>query len=218
MQQLLISWLLIGVLLLPADRVGLLQALMGLPGIVLMLWGGANADRTDPRRLLMMVYAIAPIFPVMLIAIVSTSQLAVWSVTLWGLGMSIVMSYSTPAQQAILNRVASGQLQQAISAATAAGFIVQMIGLSLAGQMDRIGISTVLWCQGGCLLVSAWMIRRLAPMPPSPKLIQASAWQTVRAGVHAAIANRTIMHILIINFVSTIFNAGAFMTAFPLHR
>ena len=33
MQQLLVSWLLIGVLLLPADRVGLLQALMGLPGI-----------------------------------------------------------------------------------------------------------------------------------------------------------------------------------------
>ena len=56
MQQLLVSWLLIGVLLLPADQVGPLQALIGVPGIFLMLWGGASADRADPRSLLVRVY------------------------------------------------------------------------------------------------------------------------------------------------------------------
>ncbi|MBT4493886.1 MAG: hypothetical protein HOC70_11635, partial [Gammaproteobacteria bacterium] len=39
MQQLLISWLLVGILVLPATQVGMIQALIGLPGIVLMLWG-----------------------------------------------------------------------------------------------------------------------------------------------------------------------------------
>ena len=51
MQHLLLSWILVGVLLLPADRVGVLQAIMGLPGVLLMLWGGASADRRDPRHL-----------------------------------------------------------------------------------------------------------------------------------------------------------------------
>ncbi|HKI73446.1 MAG TPA: hypothetical protein VJ998_02320, partial [Pseudomonadales bacterium] len=59
MQQLLISWLLVGILLLPAGRVGTTQAIIGIPGIFLMLWGGASADRSDPRGLLVTVYSIA---------------------------------------------------------------------------------------------------------------------------------------------------------------
>ena len=49
MQQLLVSWILIGILLLPADQVGFIQALIGVPGILVMLIGGASADRVDAR-------------------------------------------------------------------------------------------------------------------------------------------------------------------------
>ena len=63
MQQLLVSWLLVGILLLPGDSVGLVQGAIGIPGIALMLWGGASADRTDPRSLLMRVYLVAPLVP-----------------------------------------------------------------------------------------------------------------------------------------------------------
>ena len=48
MQQLIISWLLVGVLVLPGDEVGLVQAAIGIPGLFLMLWGGASADNRDP--------------------------------------------------------------------------------------------------------------------------------------------------------------------------
>ena len=50
MQQLLLSWILIGILDLPADQVGVIQALIGLPGIVLMLMGGASADQQTPAN------------------------------------------------------------------------------------------------------------------------------------------------------------------------
>ena len=46
MQQLLLSWILIGILKLPADQVGLIQAVIGLPGVFVMLAGGASADRS----------------------------------------------------------------------------------------------------------------------------------------------------------------------------
>ena len=108
MQQLLVSWILIGILSLPADQVGLIQALVGVPGIVLMLLGGASADRVDARSLLIKVYLTAPILPLYLVYVEQTGGLSLLTVTLFGLGMSVVSSYSLPAQQALLNRV-SGQ-------------------------------------------------------------------------------------------------------------
>jgi predicted MFS family arabinose efflux permease len=216
MQQLLVSWLLIGVLLLPADQVGPLQALIGIPGIFLMLWGGASADRADPRTLLIRVYAFSPVLPLFLIAVDQVNAISVIAVSLWGLGMSVVTSFSMPAQQAILNRVSGAALQQGVSASTAVGFLVQMGGLMLAGQMDRIGLSSVLIVQAVCLAVGALAIRRISPAPPpqssGPK---ETALQTIAAGFRATLENRAIFQVLTINFASSIFNAGAFMTVFP---
>jgi predicted MFS family arabinose efflux permease len=216
MQQLLVSWLLIGVLLLPADQVGPLQALIGVPGIFLMLWGGASADRADPRTLLIRVYALSPLLPLFLIAVDQVNALSVIAVALWGLGMSVVTSFSMPAQQAILNRVSGAALQQGVSASTAVGFLVQMGGLMLAGQMDRIGLSAVLVVQAVCLAVGALAIRRISPAaPPESAGPKASALKTIAAGFRATLENRVIFQILTINFASSIFNAGAFMTVFP---
>ena len=154
-----------GVLQLAANKVGLLQALMGLPGIFLMLWGGASADRADPKALLIRCYALAPLLPLFLIAVDQSIGVTVWTVALWGLGMSVLMSFTQPAQQAILNRVAGRQIQQAVSAATAAGFIVQITGLMLAGQMETIGLSLVLFIQAICLGLGAFAVRKIASAP-----------------------------------------------------
>lgn len=214
MQYLLISWLLIGVLLLPADRVGMIQAIMGIPGIFLMLWGGASADRTDPRSLLVRVYAVAPVLPLFLLVVDQGQWLNVWTVALWGLGMSVITSFSSPAQQAILNRVSGSDLQKGIAASTAVMFLVQMIGLSMAGQMDRFGLSTMLVIQGLCLAMGAVMIRRLSAQAPV-SAPQESALKIIMEGFRATYRDKVIFNVLVVNFVSSIFNAGAFMTVFP---
>lgn len=215
MQYLLISWLLIGVLLLPADQVGVLQALMGAPGIFIMLWGGASADRADPRSLLIRVYAFSPILPMLLLLVDRSGHLNVWTVAAWGLGMSVVSSFSAPAQQAILNRVSGPAVQQGVSAATAVGFFVQITGLAVAGQMESIGLGNVLIVQAVCLGIGALTIRRIAAVIPPPNPNPTSAVRTIAAGLRAMLLHKVIFHILTINFVSSIFNAGAFMTVFP---
>ena len=63
MQQLLLSWTLIGILEVPAVQVGIIQAMAGIPGIFVMLLGGVRADDTDPRSLLIRVYLFAPVLP-----------------------------------------------------------------------------------------------------------------------------------------------------------
>ena len=131
MQQLIITWLLVGILLLPATEVGILQALIGLPGIILMLWGGAVADRSDPRNLLMQVYFLAWMFPLGLFVAIQFESLNIWSIGIFGLLMSTAIAYASPAHQAILNRIAGNEVQRGVTLSTIASFFVQIIGLGI---------------------------------------------------------------------------------------
>ena len=144
MQQLLLSWLLVGILLLPADKVGIIQASIALPGILLMLWGGAKADQTDPRSILLSGYLLAWILPICLIAIIYFCLLNLWSVACFGLLMSVITSVVTPAQQSLLNQIARQDIQRGVTAVTGIGFVVQIIGFSLAGQLEIIGTNNCL--------------------------------------------------------------------------
>lgn len=215
MQQLLISWMLVGILLLPADRVGMTQAIIGIPGIFLMLWGGATADRADPRGLLVTVYSFAWLIPVTLAVCIYLGLLNSWSVMLFGIAMSTVTAFSNPAAQSILNRVAGGEVQRAVTASTAIAFMMQIIGLALAGQMENVGLTNVLMLQGICIFVGSLAVRRISPQAPSNAQVGVSTWQVVVDGLKATYAHRTIFHTLMINIVSSIFNAGAFMTVLP---
>ena len=215
MQQLLVSWLLIGVLLLPATQVGSLQALIGLPGIVLLLWGGVVADRSDPRTILIYLFALAPALTIGLIAVDQAGALTVWPVSLWGLAMSAMIAFSSAPQLALLNRVAGDAIQQGIGLATALTLLTQVIGFAVAGQMERLGLTPVLVVQGVSLALAAVTLRQLAPQPTPTRVVRISAWHGVGEGLRAIWAHRVLRETLLINFLSSIFNAGAFMTVFP---
>jgi predicted MFS family arabinose efflux permease len=215
MHQLLVSWLLVGVLLLPATQVGSLQALIALPGIFLLLWGGVIADRSDPRTILVYLFAAAPVLTIGLIAVDQADALAVWPVTLWGLGMSAVISFSSAPQQTLLNSIAGDAVQQAVTLATALMFLTQVVGLAVAGQMERLGLTPVLVVQAASLALAAVTLRYLAAQPQPISREQTSAWYGVREGFAAVWAQRVLRDTLLINFVSSVFNAGAFMTVFP---
>lgn len=215
MQQLLVSWMLVGILLLPADSVGITQAIIGVPGIFLMLVGGATADRIDPRSLLIRAYGVAWLIPFALAACVGAELLNVWTVMLFGLAMGTITSFSNPAQQSILNRIAGRDVQKAVTASTAIMFLMQIIGLSLAGQMETIGLATVLVIQGSCLMAGALAVRRFQPQPSESTQQGMPMWKVVALGLRATFEHRVIFHTLIINFISSIFNAGAFTTVLP---
>ena len=129
--------------------------------------------------------------------------------------MGFVQSYSTPAQQAILNRISGSQIQQGVTAATAAGFIVQVVGLGLAGQIDRLGVAPVLWAQAISIFLAGLAMRRIQAVAPAPVLAHESAIARIAEGFKATYRQRVIFDVLGINFVSSVFNAGSFMTVFP---
>ncbi len=214
MQQLLLAWILIGILELPASEVGIVQAVVGIPGIILILVGGAKADGMDPRSLLIKVYALAPLLPLFLIIVLDIYRINIWNVLSWALGMSFVISYTSPAQQALLNRVARGGVQRSVSAATAIGFIVQILGLAVAGTLEVIGLIPVLLIQLVCFGFAAIVVSRISPIVARLTTSESTISQ-LRAGIEAIATNKVIAPTLSINFISSIFNAGSFMTVFP---
>jgi len=222
MQQLLLSWLLIGELHEGANRVGLAQAIVGVPGLFIMLWGGASADRVDPRGLLIRVYALSVAIPLYLLLIDQLHTLTFWTVTSWALLMSVANSFQSPAQAALLNRSAGTRVQEGVTAATAVGFIMQMIGLGLAGQLETIGLSTVLVVQAFAILVGCLMIRRLpsataAPVigPDGRAVRPPPAWRSVADGLQVIGRDRLVLSVLVLNLISMLFNAGSFTLVFP---
>lgn len=214
MQQLLVAWLLIGVLLMPADQVGLAQAIIGVPGIFLLLWGGAAADRSDPRRLLIRVYAMTSALPLILVAADQADWVSPSMVTAWGLAMATAIAFTSAPQLSILNRIAAGTLQQGVTTATAIQMLTQIAGLAIAGQMERIGLTPVLLAQTSTLLLATLAVRRLPAQPMRPTPARSASLRIVD-GLRATMRDRVVFNILLINFVSAIFNAGAFMTVFP---
>ena len=215
MQQLLVSWILIGTLSLPADQVGFIQALIGLPGVVVMLFGGASADRVDARSLLIKVYLVAPVLPLYLVYVEQTGTLSALTVTFFGLGMSVVASYSMPAQQALLNRVSGDQIQEAVTTVSAIGFVVQIGGLIIAGQMEIFGIWPVLIFQAVSLALAGILMFRVSKLEPKKNLKKSNPITDIWAGLVATYQDKMILNVLSINFVSSIFNAGSFLTVYP---
>lgn len=214
-QYLLLSWMLVGILELPADTVGIIQGMIGIPAIVLMLWGGAVADRSDARDLLIRVYLGASLVPIGLFVVDALNAVSVVSVAVWGLAMSVATSLSQPAQQAVLNRVSGRDVQRGVSLATAAGFLVQILGTALAGQLDRFGLGIVLMVQAASFLTAGIAIARIPRAPRSTTTGSTNALRSISEGLKATYQSKDILHVLFINFVSSVFNAAAFMTVVP---
>ncbi|MDZ7684960.1 MAG: hypothetical protein U5O39_08040 [Gammaproteobacteria bacterium] len=59
------------------------------------------------------------------------------------------------------------------------------------------------------------MVRRISPQASEHPEAGVAMWKIVGDGLRATFAHRVIFHTLVINFISSIFNAGAFMTVLP---
>jgi len=215
-QMMLVPWLLIGTLNTPPERVGFAQALIGVPGFFLMLWGGVSADRFNPKKLMTRTYGAGILPPLALTAIVLSGHLSFWAVTAWAVAMSVVTSYAAPALTAALNRVSGSQIQEGVSASTAFGFIIQLCGLALAGQMELVGTETVLVTQSLSLMIGCLMIGRLKGLSPAQRVeTTTSVWGGLNEGLTIIRKDKLILWVMILNLISMMFNYGSFAIVLP---
>ena len=88
--------------------------------------------------------------------------------------------------------------------------LVGLSGFVLGGKLDQWGLGLVLCLQAGLFALGSIGIVRLPNMPPS-----AAARPNIAQGIAAVWALPLVRNIIGLNFLSSLFNAGAYIIAIP---
>jgi MFS family permease len=217
MQQVLFSWLVVGELHASPESVGLAQTASMLPALLLLLVGGAAAERIDTQRLLTRLHVVAAVPVLALCAAVATGQLRYGVVIAYAIAIGTVQAFLMPARDTLLSRVAGADLMRAVVGLTAAQFGAQATGALLAGGARAFGSAPMIAVQAGILLAGAFATSRVPPAPPHPRTgVRAHPLRELTAGVPVVARTPELRWPLaLVTAVGTLF-VGPYMVIFPL--
>ena len=210
LQGFLVTWLMVGTLEIPADKVGFLRSLLELPAI-LVLVGGVAADRMDPRKLLQWAHVVIAVPPLLVAVAYTYGYLNLWVVVAFGMAMVTLQGLSDPARQTMLNRITRIDIQRTVTLTTIVTSLVGILAMWIGGKLETIGLTKILLIQSGFFLLGLLAINRLSPIPHRP----ASKRVNLVQGFRSAMGFTLIRNLIGLNFASSLFNAGAYIIAIP---
>ena len=105
MNALVFSWLVVGVLEAEARYIGIAQTSTMLPSLLLLLWGGALADRLDPRRVLIVLHLACTVPILALSSLIGSGGLTLGILLLYGATLGTLQAFVMPARDALLSRI-----------------------------------------------------------------------------------------------------------------
>ena len=156
MQQVLFSWLVVGELNETAERAGVAVFALSIPSLLLLLPGGATADRSDRRFLLSLMHIAAALLVFALASSVALGALSFPLLIAYAVGMGIVTAFTVPARDSLINDVAGANLLRAVTGATIIQFLMHGLGSLLGGVARYIGSAETLAIQGVALTVGSF--------------------------------------------------------------
>jgi MFS family permease len=164
---------------------GLVGLARAIPGLTFGLFGGAVADRTDRRRLLMVTQSSAAIVALILAALTISERINIVEVILLSALTSLIFSFDAPTRQAMVPRlVPERQLMSAIGLNSAA-----FNGATLVGPLIG-GVLIVPFGIGGLMLVNAISylavlaaLTVISPQPVNAPARNRSMLESIREGV-----------------------------------
>jgi MFS family permease len=184
--------------------------LMEMPPLLVLLLGGVVADRVDGRALLTGMHVAVALPPLAIAAAVVAGALSFWVVIAFGIAVAMIQAVSDPARQSLLSRVARTDIQRTVTFMTIVTSLVGLGGVWLGGRIDKLGLATVLLLQSLMFVAGAAAVRRLPTYPVRP-----TSRVDVFGGIKAVWRAPLIRDIIGLNFLSSLFNAGAYVVAIP---
>jgi len=142
---------------------------------------------------------------------VHAGLLSFWLVVAFGIAISGLQAVSDPARQSMLSRVTRTDIQRTVTLMTIVTSLAGLAGVWLGGQLDRVGLFVILLLQGLLFAIGADAMRRLPPMPVAPS----RGRPDLLGGIKATWRHPLIRSIITLNFLSSLFNAGAYIIAIP---
>jgi MFS family permease len=217
MQQVLFAWLVVGELNAPARWVGIAQSASMIPNFLLILLGGAVADRADRRGLLIRLHLLATGLALALTAVVAGGVLSLPFLIGFALCVGSTSAFVMPARDAQLSEVAGANLMRAVTTMTLVQWGSQAAGAFVGGSARWIGTAPALGLLAATYLAGAPTLARLAKAPPhegAPRaaLRLADLWVGVRLVWRSPTLRPVVM---LVAAVGSLF-VGPMMVVFPL--
>ena len=165
LQQVMLPWLVVGELGASAEWTGAVQMASMLPSLLLLIVGGAVADRRDPRSLLTLLHALAVLPALALGLSITRGHLSIPIVLASATAMGALNAFSNPARDSLLSQVAGRDVARAVTGLTIAQFSSQGLGMIAAGSARWLGTAPVLIAQAGIVALGALLVRRIPALP-----------------------------------------------------
>lgn len=216
LQTFLITWLLVGTLNTAPDWVGFGQLLIGLPGLLLILFGGARADQVDARTLIVLVQALLVLPPLLLLGATAVGWLSYALVVGYGMVIAGAVAFSDPARAALLNRLSSGShIQRLVGQSTIVTTAAGLAGFLIGGELERLSLTGVLLLQAGLFGAAGLAMARVRRVTVTPPARPISTVRQLGDGFAVVAGEPVLRSVILINFLSGLVNAGAYAVALP---
>jgi MFS family permease len=208
-----ISWIGTKQLQLSGRQFSWIQMSPQLPPLVLLMVGGAIADRVDPRRLIQAVH-LGTIVPVALFAAaVIAGAVSLPLLVGYGLCLGVGSAFAAPPRDGLLSHVAGANLMAAVTALTIAQFGGQALGSLGGGRAEAIGIPAMLAVQAALLVLGAFAARGLPRVERGRSAAQPGAWF---AGARTVARTPALRVPVGLTTAIGVFFMGPFIVGFPI--
>ena len=211
LQGFLFTWLLVGVLEIPADQAGVARSLAEFPPLAMLIIGGVVGDRFNGRSYLAVMHLLMCLPPLAIAMVFELGLLSYWWVVTFGVLMAGIQSLSDPVRQSTLARVTRFDIQRAVTIMTIATSLVGIGGMVVGGQLENLGLATVLVIQSLTFLTGLVAVWRLPSLPGT----RTAQRPNIGAGLKAVLRIPLVRNVIGLNFMSSLFNAGGYIIVIP---
>jgi MFS family permease len=201
-----------------ADAGGLatVQTASQIPTIVLILIGGAVADRADRRRLLAALYVAAAALTGGLALCVHAGLLSLPVMIVYGAMLGGLSAFLMPARDSLLSDVAAGDLMRAVSLLAATQWSTQALGSFAARFGESAGVATLIAGQSAIIALGALAIWRLPRHVRSDSTRRALSLHELVEGVREVAGSSELRLVALLAITLGVLLIGPFQVVLPL--
>ncbi len=146
-QIVILPWLSVGVLALPAMQVGWVQSAVMLPNFVVLLLGGVLADRGYRLSGVLLICTLAMLLHMSMALAVQWQWLSLKLLLGYAALLGTLNALHQPLRESLLPLLDEDRIQKNFSKLFLSQYVMQATGVIIAGQYGLLGVSTILWFQ-----------------------------------------------------------------------
>lgn len=193
-----------------AFYLGLVGFARYLPVLLFSLIGGVVADRLPKRDLILLTQLVSMIQALALAVLTSTGLVEVWHIILLSVLLGVTNAFDTPARQSfIVEMVGQEDLMNAIALNSTAFNSARIVGPLVAGVLVPIvGEAGCFYLNGLsflAVLLGLWRMDVRGLSPAHMEDHDGSLWQQLHQGLRYIRSERTIMTLLVLVSISSLF-------------